>query len=571
MGSFGFLQIENLRYSRVELCATPKARSRSKRRRSAQSWACERMNAAVTFSDASTLTDPRQHVSMRHWVALLGAMLGAFMAVLDIQITNASLNDILGSLGSTLDEGSWVSTSYLVAEIIVIPLTGWLVEVFSLRRYLLWNAALFLVFSLACAGSWNLGSMIVFRALQGFTGGVLIPTAFNLVLKLLPPDKRGLGFALFGMTATFAPAIGPTVGGWLTNNYGWPAIFYLNLLPGALLIAAVGWGLEREKMQLAFLRRGDWWGIGSMAVGLGSLIVFLEEGNRNDWFNSQFILTMGIVAGAGLAACVWIELTRCEPFINLRLLLRRNFGIGSIIGVAFGAGMYGATYLLPLYLAQVQGYNAQQIGETIMWSGLPQIFMMPLAVFLLRRMDARVLLTIGLVCFSASAFMNAALTNLTAYEQLRLSQFVRALGMPLVIVPITTLATGSIEPEQSGSASSLFNMFRNLGGSIGIALLATQLDVREKFHSFRLGESVTIFNSAAVERLAVLTEQFVLRGSEVVTAGRQALGALAGTIRREAYVMGYSDCFYLLGALLLTMVVLVWFCKPAKGGLLGGH
>jgi DHA2 family multidrug resistance protein len=496
-------------------------------------------------------------------------MLGAFMAVLDIQITNASLKDILGSLGSTLDEGSWVSTSYLVAEIIVIPLTGWLADVFPLRRYLLCNAALFLVFSLACAGSWNLGSMIVFRALQGFTGGVLIPTAFNLVLKLLPAEKRGLGFALFGMTATFAPAIGPTIGGWLTNTYGWPAIFYLNLIPGVLLIAAVAWGLEKEKPQLALLRRGDWWGIGSMAIGLGSLIIFLEEGNRNDWLNSQFILSMGIVAVAALAACVCIELKRCDPFINLRLLLRRNFGLGSIIGVAFGAGMYGATYLLPLYLAQVQGYNAQQIGETIMWSGLPQIAMMPLAVFLLRKVDARILLTVGLVLFSASSFMNAALTNLTAYDQLRVSQFVRALGMPLVIVPITTLATGLIEPEQSGSASALFNMFRNLGGSVGIALLATQLDVREKFHSFKLGEAITAFSSATTERITDLTEQFVFRGSEAVTAGGQALGALAGTVRREAFVIAYGDCFYLLGALLLATVGLVWFCKPSKGATVG--
>ncbi len=498
-------------------------------------------------------------------------MLGAFMAVLDIQITNASLKDILGSLGATLDEGSWVSTSYLVAEIIVIPITGWLAEVFSARRYLLVNAALFLVFSVACAWSWDLASLIVFRALQGFTGGVLIPTAFNLVLKLLPPAKRGVGFALFGMTATFAPAIGPTVGGWLTDNYGWPAIFYLNLLPGALLLAAVAWGLEAERPKLALLRRGDWWGIATMAVGLGSLIVFLEEGNRHDWLNSPFILVMGAMAALFLAACLVIEFTRREPFLNLRLLAQRNFGLGSLVGLAFGAGMYGVTYLLPLYLAQVQGYNAQQIGETIMWSGLPQIFMMPLAVLLLRRLDARVVLTLGLALFSGSSFLNAALTNLTAYDQLRVTQVVRALGMPLVIVPVTTLATSRIGPAQSGSASALFNMFRNLGGSIGIALLATQLDLREKLHSFRLGEGVSAWSSATGERLQALAQHFIAQGAEAVTAGQQALSALAAVVRREAYVMAYSDCFYVLGALLLSMVLVVWFSKPAKGGLLSAH
>jgi MFS transporter, DHA2 family, multidrug resistance protein len=510
-------------------------------------------------------------VSVRRWGALLGAMLGAFMAVLDIQITNASLNDILGSLGATLDEGSWISTSYLVAEIIVIPLTGWLSDVFSARRYLLVNAALFLVFSIACAWSWDLGSMIAFRALQGFTGGVLIPTAFGLVLKLLPPSQRGLGFALFGMTATFAPAIGPTVGGWLTDQYGWPSIFYLNLLPGVLLLAAVGWGLEREQPRLQLLRGGDWWGIGTMALGLGSLIVFLEEGNRKDWFNSNFIVTMAFLATICLTTCVVIELRRARPFINLRLLAERNFGLGSVVGMAFGAGMYGATYLLPLYLAQVQGYNAQQIGRTIMWSGLPQVFMMPVAVLLLRKVDARVLLTMGLILFSGSTFMNSTLTNLAGYDHLRLSQVVRALGMPLVIVPITTLATGSLGPEHSGSASALFNMLRNLGGSIGIAVLATQLDWQEKLHSLRLGESVTAYSAAAQERLAAFSEYFVARGFESAEAGVKSVAALGRLVRRESFVMAYSDCFYLLGVMILSMVVLVWLCRPAKGALAAGH
>lgn len=523
------------------------------------------LQAAAVALSGQTATVDAQPVPLRHWVALMGAILGAFMAVLDIQITNASLNEILGSLGSTLDEGSWISTSYLVAEIIVIPLTGWLAEVFSARRYLLLNAALFLLFSVACAWAWDLDSLIVFRVLQGFTGGVLIPTAFNLVLKLLPPAKRGVGFALFGMTATFAPAIGPTIGGWLTDNYGWPSIFYLNVLPGVLLLAAVGWGLPRERARLELLRGGDWWGISSMALGLGSLLIFLEEGNRYDWLNSTFIVAMALTAAVALTLCIVIELRRRQPFINLRLLTRRNFGFGSLIGMAFGAGMYGATFLLPMYLAQVQGYNAQEIGRTIMWSGLPQMLMMPLAVVLLRKFDARLLLTIGLVLFSASSFMNAALTHLTGYEQLRWTQIVRALGMPLVIVPSATLATGGLEPEQTGSASALFNMLRNLGGSMGIALLATQLDLREKLHSLRLGESVTVFSSAVSERLSGLTQQLVARGSEAVTAGQQALGSLAGLVRREAYVLAYGDCFFVLGAILLSVVAFVWLCKPAKG------
>jgi DHA2 family multidrug resistance protein len=529
-------------------------------------------DASLNVPFAAVAAGSARNETARCWVALLAAMLGAFMAVLDIQITNASLNDILGSLGATLDEGSWVSTSYLVAEIIVIPLTGWLSDVFSARRYLLVNAALFLVFSVACGWAWNLESLIAFRALQGFTGGVLIPMAFNLVLKLLPPNRRALGFALFGMTATFAPAIGPTIGGWLTDNYGWPSIFYLNLIPGALLMAGVAWGLKPERTKLSLLRRGDWAGIATMAIGLGTLIVFLEEGNRNDWFNSRMIVALGITSFVFLAACVVIELKRKEPFINLRLLTQRNFGLGTLIGMAFGAGMYGATYLLPVYLAQVQGYNALQIGQTIMWSGLPQLFMMPVAALLLRKFDARLLLMLGLALFGASSFMNATMTNLTGYDQLRIAQLVRAMGMPLVIVPVTSLATGLISGEHSGSASALFNMFRNLGGSIGIAVLATQLDLREKLHSVRLGETVSIYEPGTLERFQTMTEAFVARGVDAISAGEKAMGALGMMVRREAYVMGYADCFWLLGILLVAMIVPACLCRRVKGGgALGGH
>lgn len=508
---------------------------------------------------------------IRRWIVLWGAMLGAFMAVLDVQITNSSLPDILGSLGATLDEGSWIQTSYLVAEIIVIPLTAWMADVFGVRRYLLANTVLFLLFSIGCAFAWNLGSMIAFRVIQGFTGGVLIPMAFTLVLKLLPPDERPLGYALFGMTATFAPAIGPTIGGWLTDNYGWPAIFYLNLAPGALMLAAIGWGLANEPSNWSLLRRGDWGGIVTMAAGLGSLIVFLEEGNRNDWFNSRMIFAFAVTAVIALTACVVVELARREPFINLRLLARRNFGFGAIVSLGFGFAMYGTTYLLPMYLAQVQRYNAQQIGWTIMWSGAPQLLLMPLAAGLLKKLDARILLSIGLGCFGVSCFMNSHMSDLTAYDQLKFAQLIRAVGMPFTIVPLTALATGGIEHEQSGSASALFNMLRNLGGSIGIALLATAVDWREKFHSARIGESVSLFNSATQTKLDDFTGHFINLGADAVTANRQAMAAMANLVRREAFVMAYGDAFFIVGAIISAMGLFAWLCRPVRGGSAVAH
>lgn len=503
--------------------------------------------------------------TIRSWTALCSAMLGAFMAVLDIQITNSSLPDILGSLGATLDEGSWIQTSYLVAEIIVIPLTAWLSGVFGPRRYLLVNTALFLGFSVACAFAWDLGSLIVFRVFQGFTGGVLIPTAFTLVLKLLPPAQRPLGFGLFGMTATFAPAIGPAIGGWLTENHGWPAIFYLNLVPGILMLAGVAWGLDEERPRLAELRKGDWGGVVTMAVGLGSLIVLLEEGNRHEWFSSRSMVLLAVVAAVSLAWAVGIELMVREPFLNLRLLGRRNFAVGAVVSFATGFAMYGTTYLLPVYLAQVQGYNSRQIGMTILWSGAPQLLMMPLAAAMLRRVDARMLLGFGLACFSASCWMNSTLTHLTAHDQLRVAQLVRAVGMPFTIVPLTALATGGIEEQQSGSASALFNMLRNLGGSVGIACLATGLDVREKLHSVRLGEKLDPFHPMLQERLENLTGHFKMFGADAVSAGQQAWGVISETVRRESFVLSHGDAFLLVAAVLALMLLLPPMFKPVRG------
>jgi len=243
-----------------------------------------------------TTNPPSDRVPFKSWVALMGAILGAFMAVLDIQITNASLQEIQAALGATLEEGSWISTSYLVAEIVVIPLTGWLSQVFSPRLYLVVNAALFTFFSICCAWAWNLPSMITFRAFQGFTGGVLIPMAFTILLTLLPPAKQPVGMAMFAITAVFAPSIGPTIGGWLTENFSWHYIFYLNLIPGLLLIAAVWYGLDRQPLQLRLLKQGDWGGIIAMAIGLGSLQVVLEEGTRKDWFSSPLIVRLSAIA-----------------------------------------------------------------------------------------------------------------------------------------------------------------------------------------------------------------------------------------------------------------------------------
>jgi DHA2 family multidrug resistance protein len=528
------------------------------------------MSAAFTLPPP-----PPEKVSARTWIAVAAGMLGAFMAVLDIQITNSSLRDILGTLSATQEEGSWISTAYLCAEIVVIPLTALLARVFGLRAYMMTTTALFLLFSTLCGTAWNLPSMIVFRMMQGFTGGALIPMAMTLVMLKLPASKRAVGMAIFGLTATMAPSMGPTLGGYLTDLYGWPSVFYINWVPGVLLIAGVSWGLDRDPPNLRLLATADWLGMGFMALGLGSLTIFLEEGNSKDWFESNFIITFAALALVGILGWITTGFTRKEPFVNLRLYGQRNFLVATALSAAIGMGLYGASFLLPLYLGQIAGYTPMQIGEVIMWAGLPQLFIMPVAAVLSTKVDNRILCSIGLALFGISCLMNSNMDATTGYDQLFWSQIVRASGQPFVMLTLSNFAMQGISPRDTPSASSLFNMTRNLGGSVGIALLATELTNREHFHSARLGESLSTYLPGTQQRIDQLTQGFMASGIDAVTAGNQALAALDRIVRREAYVMAYNDGFWIMGLILISCIGALWFANkvkaPSGGGSSGAH
>ena len=504
---------------------------------------------------------PDAQVSWRTWIGTFGAMLGAFMAVLDIQITNASLRDISGAIGATLDESTWISIAYLVPEIIVIPLTGWLTSVLGLRRYLMITSVVFLLFSVLCGHAWSLGSMIVFRAGQGFFGGALIPLAFTTVLQMLPPSKHPNGFALFGITAMFAPAIGPSIGGWLTDHWGWEWNFYLNLLLGPALLGAIWYGFPPEPAQWKKFREMDGPGILLLALGLGSLTTLLEEGTRDDWFGSPFIVRLGVTAAVALPLFVVWQLRAKNPVTNLRVFAVRNFSLGSVINIVLGGAMYGSIFLLPLYLSSIQGYGASDIGATLIWGGIPQLVIMPLLPWFSRKVDARWLIVFGLAMFGTSCLMNTGLSADFARDQFRWSLLVRALGQPFIMIPLSALSTAGVP----AGASGLYNMMRNLGGSIGIALLSALLTFREQFHSSRLGEAVSAYNPLAQERLAALTQKFALAGSDAYTAGQQALAALDAAVRREATLMAFNDCFHVLALVLFAAIGVAILCRPVKG------
>ncbi|MGA6175700.1 MDR family MFS transporter [Delftia sp. zbq_16] len=511
---------------------------------------------------ADALLRPEGEPSRRDWIAVMSAMLGAFMAVLDIQITNSSLKDIQGALSATLEEGSWISTSYLVAEIIMIPLTAWLVQLLSARRLAVWVSVGFLISSLLCSMAWSLESMIVFRAMQGFTGGALIPLAFTLTLIKLPEHHRAKGMALFALTATFAPSIGPTLGGWLTENWGWEYIFYINVPPGLLMIAGLMYGLDKKPPHWELLKSTDYAGIVTLGLGLGCLQVFLEEGHRKDWLESQLIVGLGSVALVSLVLFVILQFSRDNPLINLRILRERNFGLTSIASVGMGLGLYGSIYLLPLYLAQIQNYNALQIGEVIMWMGIPQLFLIPLVPKLMKVISPKWLCAIGFALFGISSFYSGVLNPDFAGEQFNHIQIVRALGQPLIMVTISLIATAYIQPQDAGSASSLFNILRNLGGAIGIALLATLLDSRAKTYFDYLREALVPGNAAVDERLSLLTEQL---GSQ-----QAALAKLSEITHQQAAIMAYNDAFHFVGLALAISMLAVLLTRKLPAGATGG-
>jgi DHA2 family multidrug resistance protein len=503
-------------------------------------------------------------VTPREWLALLGVMLGAFMAVLDIQITNSSLKDISGAIGSSIDEGSWISTAYLVAEIVVIGVSGIMAATFSIKNYLLFSAIGFLIFSVLCAFCGSLQELIVCRALQGLSGGALIPLAFSTILVLLPKSKQSIGLALFGFTATFGPSIGPTIGGWLTDNYGWQWIFFINIPPGIALIAIVWTCLKPDPMRLDLIKGMDYFGIISMAIGLGSLEYVLEEGERKDWFGNVYIFRFAWIAGIFITLFFIRELTAKRPFLNLSLFRYRSFTLSCVIQTALGLGLYGTVFIVPEYLSSVQGYSATEIGTTLMWVGIPQLFILPFIPKLIKIIDIRIVIGVGAFFFSLSCFMNAFLDPDYAGPQFAIANIVRAFGQPLILIPLLSVATADIPPKESGSASALFNMMRNLGGSMGIALLSTLVTNREHLHSVRIGSSITAASPGLAPRLDSLTQMLLMKGLDPATAGRTALKILNGSVSEQAFLLAYGDAFYVIGAIMAASAVLLLFVKKPR-------
>ena len=518
------------------------------------------VTSAAVDLPAPVATGRPKNADLTAWLAVVAGAIGALMATLDISIVNSALPTIQGEIGASATEGTWIATSYLVSEIIIIPLTGWLERVFGLKRFLLVMSALFTMFSIACGFASTLPEMIVGRVGQGFTGGAMIPTGMTIIATRLPRHQQPIGTALFGSTLIMGPVLGPLVGGWLTENYNWHYAFFVNIPVCIVLIIFLIVGLKAQDMKLDELKQADFLGIAGMAAGLGGLTVVLEEGNREQWFDSTLIWRLTALTIFGFVMIGLGQIYARRPVVKLALLRNRAFAAVFLLGLVIGAVLYGTSYVIPQFLAAVDGYNALQSGSIVFLAGIPAAMMMPLFPLLVARIDLRVAIFTGLMLMAGSCWIDTALSAQSDGSDFYLSQLMRGLGQALSMLFLNQAAIASVRPDEAADASGLFNAARNLGGSISLALLATLQDRRLEFHHWTLFSAIPA-NSTNVQ--AWLQSQTNGVGYDATLGALQTINA---AVIREALVMSYTDEFVALVFAITIAAPLVLLLRPLQKG-----
>jgi DHA2 family multidrug resistance protein len=494
-------------------------------------------------------------------------MLATFMEVLDTSVCNVALPHIAGNLSVSSDEATWVLTSYLVSNAIILPMGGWFSMMFGRKRFYMICVALFTISSALCGLAPSLGALILFRTLQGVGGGALQPMSQAILVESFPREKQGMAMAIFGMGVVLAPIIGPTLGGWITDNFTWRWIFYINIPVGVLSLMLTSF-LVYDPPYL--VRRGfrdglriDYFGFGLLALGLGSLEVVLDEGQRNDWFGSNFIVVFSVLAAVCLVSVVFWELHHEHPIIDFRILKNRNFALGTASMFMLGIVLYASTAMLPLLLQTLMGYTAMLSGLVLSPGGLVVLCAMPLVGMLIRKYEARWLVIVG-VLLSATGLLIMSKFNLYIdYGTAMWSRMVQSAGFAFLFVPISTVSVALIPRERMNYATGLFNLARNIGGSTGIATAVTMLARRAQFHQQRLVEHLTPFDANYRQMLAGTTQMIHTHGSSLPDAAAQAHGLLYMNVLRQASMLAFSDTFWVMALLFVLVIPLMLLVKKA--------
>jgi len=500
------------------------------------------------------------------WIVAVAVMFATFMEVLDTTVVNVSLPHIAGSLSATIDESTWALTSYLVANAIVLPMTGWLASFIGRKRLLMFSVVGFTVSSFLCGLAPTLSTLILFRILQGATGGAMQPLSQAVLLEAFPPHERGKAMGFWGLGIVVAPILGPVLGGWLTDSYSWRWVFYINIPVGIASIIMTKLYIFDPPYIRQSERRVDYWGIGMLVVGIGALQVVLDKGQQEDWFSSSFITTLAIVSGVTLVALIFHELTTDDPIIDLRVFKARSYAVGVFLMTVVGFVLYGSMVLLPIMLQTVLGYPPLQAGIAMAPRGIGSFFMMPLTGLMTSRFDPRKLLTIGLITGGSTLLWLSRLNLQAGYWDIFWPQLIQGVGMALLFVPLTTVAMDPIPRERMGNATSLFNLMRNIGGSIGIAVTGTLLSRHQQAVTSTLGSNVTPYGDASQTMFMQMRAAFMAAGADATTATERAYAGLAGMLARQAAIVSFVGLFQLLGVLFIVLIPLVLLMKRPRSG-----
>jgi len=502
------------------------------------------------------------------WIVAGAVILAPFMEVLDSSVANVALPHIAGNLSATIDESTWVLTSYLVSNAIVLPLSGWFSSLFGRKRFYIGCVMLFTITSFLCGLAPSIGSLVLFRILQGAGGGALVPIAQSILVESFPPNKRGMAMAMFGMCVVVAPIIGPTLGGWITDNYTWRWVFFINIPIGILAVFLATILIKdppyfvRKKFGEGF--RIDYIGLGLIAVGLGALQIVLDKGQREDWFGSNFIVSFSVICAVCLAAAVFWELRQKDPVIKLGLLKDRNFAVGVFMMYVLGFALYGSTVLLPILMQNLLGYNALTSGLVLSPGGIITMCSMPIVGFLMTRIQARWLIAVGLIVGSIGLFRMANFNLQISFTDAVWARNILSAGLGFLFVPINTSAYYYIAKTETDYASGLINLARNLGGSAGISFVTTMLARRAQFHQNILVSHVTETNPIYQRMLEGATSMLVHQGANAVEAAAKAKALIYGLVRQQASMLAFIDNFWVLAVVFLAMIPLVFLMKKTS-------
>jgi len=508
--------------------------------------------------------DGEQHRRVNPWVVTFAVMLATFMEILDTTVVNVSIPHIAGNLAATVEEGTWVVTSYLVSNAIILPMSGWLANYMGRKRLLLTCVAGFTLTSLCCGLATSLDALIFFRVLQGLTGGGLQPLAQAILLETFPQQKHGQAMAAFGIGILLAPILGPTLGGWITDNYTWRWICYLNLPVGIFSLVM----MNRFVFDPPYIRRTkggiDLWGIGFLALGFGTLQVVLDTGQRKDWFSSNYIRFFATLCVIGLVSLVVRELHTSRPVVDLRALVNRSFSTGVFLISMLGFVLYASLVLLPIYLQTLLGYPAYNAGLALSPRGVGSLATTPLAGYLTSKTDPRKLLVFGVVVGSLTMFKLSGLNLNAGYWDILWPQVFQGIALSFLFIPLMAISMSNIPKEKMGNATSIFNLMRNIGGSFGIAIMTTFLARRSQMHQNRLVERITAGNLETRKMLQGMQIWFHGHGADSYAASRKALGAVYGMVQQHAAMLSFVEAFWVMGVMFLVMLPFILLLKYSR-------